>query len=139
MQKIAHHIEWFYYYTFYAGIALRKSIRKKGMDKQEVLEMNSRFWLILLNGFLIAWGVMPMFMDGPKMVSMPKNTYTLYFIIPYIIKSGIDYYIFYWNKDWVRITHEFENNISKEVKRIYLLILLTILLLSFCFMYTRWF
>tara|TARA_R110000868_G_scaffold346538_4_gene607660 strand:- start:580 stop:1002 length:423 start_codon:yes stop_codon:yes gene_type:complete len=139
MQIIAHHIKWFYYYTFYVGIALRKRIRKKGTDKQDVLEMNSQFWLALLNGFLIATVVSPIFTNEQELISGSNVRKHLDFTIPFIIKYGIDYYFFYWNKDWVRIVHEFENNISKKVKRLYLLVFLTILTLSFCFMYTRWF
>ncbi|MDR9488095.1 hypothetical protein, partial [Salibacter sp.] len=69
MNKIVYHIKWFYNYTLYIGIALRKKIRKKGTDNPNVLEMNSQFWLALLNGFIIATGILPIFMNKQEMMN----------------------------------------------------------------------
>lgn len=139
MCKMVYHLKWFYFYTLYAGIALRKKIRKKGTDNLEVLEMSSTFWLGLLNGYIIATCVVPIFMNHEEMISSSKETFSLYFTIPFLIKHGFDSFFFYWNKYWLQITHEFENNISKTTKNTYLAIFIILLILGFCFMYIRWF
>lgn len=139
MYKITYHLKWFYFYTLYVGIALRKKIRKKGTDNIEVLEMSSTFWLGLLNGHITTTCVMPIFMNHEEMISSSKETFGLYFIIPFLIKHGFDSFYFYWNKYWLKITQEFENNISKTTKNTYLTIFIILLILSFCFMYIRWF
>lgn len=138
MNQLTHHLKWFYNYTLYIGIALRKRIRKKGTDNLEVLEMNSQFWFALLNGYLITTTILPTLMTEQEFIATTRNQLYIAFAVPFFIKFGIDYYFFYWDKDWINIVHEFENNISKKTKKIYFVVFIGLLIFSYFYMTVKW-
>lgn len=138
MKTIFYHVRWFYNYTFYVGVLLRKRLFKKGLEDLKRSEVSSQFWLGLLNTLIVGAYIVPFLLSEEDVVTLSKQEFNLYFVIPWLIKAGFDYYVFYRNDYWIDMVNTFEHNFDRRTKRIYLVIFVAFFLLTIA-LYIRWF
>lgn len=126
-------------YILYLGIKIRIRLKPKGTDNDEVLQMSNEFWMVLVNGIWIVNYLMPIMQNRQEMLDTTKFEGWLRIAILFGLKYIFDYCTFYRHKKWKIIVVKFDRFRSKQIKTIYLVIFLYLLVFSFVVVYVRWF
>lgn len=138
MRQILFHIIELNQFILYLGIKIRVRIKPKGTEDDEVLEMSNEFWMMTINGIWIVNYIMPLFITQEELILTSKNDAWLILVPAFILKYAIDYYTFYKNKKWKKIIRKFDIERNQNIKTIYLIIFLILLVFSFINVYYQW-